>query len=93
MTESIDDTQQVYLQAKLFTKIKTLSIPDTPLSLPIGTTPDELNALTKGLLEDQELEAGVSSFDFLIDGAFLTTSLQVRTGYSLISTDEFLKGH
>lgn len=87
MTESIDDTQQVYLQAKLFTKIKTLSIPDTPLSLPIGTTPDELNALTKGLLEDQELEAGVSSFDFLIDGAFLTTSLQDYIEANQLSTE------
>jgi len=82
---------QVQVQARLFTKLKKFHLQDTPYSLPITTSTNELETLLKQLLlaEHPDMKSNVS-FDFLISGDFLRTSLKQFIDLRQVSTEDVL---
>ncbi|KAH9524518.1 hypothetical protein Btru_027074 [Bulinus truncatus] len=64
-------------QAKFFTKQEQYSIPDCPYSIPSSVTAKELNNIVLSVLFEGETENNNAGFDFLINGEFLRTSLDV----------------
>lgn len=75
-------TNQSQLLSKFYTKTSKYAIADTPYSIPINSTTQTLNNLIKFILkesnQDEKYQEILSlvDFDFLINGEYLTTSLE-----------------
>ncbi|XP_074659392.1 TATA box-binding protein-associated factor RNA polymerase I subunit A-like isoform X1 [Tubulanus polymorphus] len=76
MAASTDQSNIAHVQVKFFTKQEQYSVPDDPFSVPSNVTINELSDLINGLIKQGSGEGRKVSFDFLIDGEFLRSSLQ-----------------
>ena len=82
----------IYLRkGDLFTKVKRYSIQDTPFSLPIVSGCAELNSLLKGILFEEGNEKDSVTFDFLINGTFLRSTIQEYVSQNKISTESVIE--
>ncbi|KAL5496249.1 hypothetical protein EMCRGX_G012494 [Ephydatia muelleri] len=61
-----------HVQASFFTKEARNVIPETPFSIPVSVSRDDLSAVINQVLE----ESGHKEFDFLINNHFLQSSLE-----------------
>lgn len=73
MADKMPGVDEAHVQVKLFTEIKQYEIANSPFSIPTGSGCNELNDLLKSLLSSEE--ATCVSFDFLIEGELLRSSI------------------
>ncbi|XP_074659393.1 ribosome biogenesis protein WDR12 homolog isoform X2 [Tubulanus polymorphus] len=90
MAASTDQSNIAHVQVKFFTKQEQYSVPDDPFSVPSNVTINELSDLINGLIKQGSGEGRKVSFDFLIDGEFLRSSLQEYIENSGKSTEAVL---
>lgn len=86
------DTEEGQLLVKLFTKHKKYQVPESEFSLPSNATCEQLQQLINGLLAGQdERESEGPTFDFLVKGQFLRTSLSDYVDKEQLSTESVLE--
>ncbi|XP_028417669.1 ribosome biogenesis protein WDR12 homolog isoform X2 [Dendronephthya gigantea] len=81
------------IQVNFFTKHKAYSVPQTPFSIPVTVSCDDLSALINSLLQQENIlnEDKKVEFDFLISDQYITESLQKHITKQDVETEDVVK--